>query len=118
MSLVSDIETLLIAGGVSNIYLGNQPTTPDATVTVAATGGYNRSLSGSYLEEPTFQIRVRSASYAAGVTVCETVKDTLHGASTDKLLIIQQMGDVQDLGRDENGRPEWTLNFRTYYKRS
>lgn len=115
MSLLTDVKALLTT--VSNVYRGNYPSTPDQVVTLYNTGGYARSLSGTELEEPTFQVRVRAATYDAGITLCETVKDLLHGHSTTKLLMIEQQGDILDLGRDENDRPEWSMNFRCYYRR-
>ncbi len=115
MALTSDIKTLL--SGVSNVYKGQMPATPDNSVCIYNTGGYARSLSGTELEEPTFMVKVRNTSYATGETLCNTVKDLLHGASTAKILMIQQQGDIQDIGRDESNRQEFTLNFRCYYRR-
>lgn len=113
--ITSEIKTLL--SGVANVYVGSQPAAPDNVVTVYNSGGFPRQLSGSFIEEPTVQILVRNLSYAAGETVCQTVKDALHGKSTTNIMVIQQMGDIQDMGRDNNGRQEFSLNFRMYYKR-
>jgi len=115
VSLTSEIKGLLTS--VSNVYIGSMPATPDQCVCIYNTGGYNRSLSGTELEEPTFMVKVRAATYSAGETACNTIKDLLHGATTTKLLMIQQQGDIQDIGRDENNRPEFTMNFRTYIRR-
>lgn len=116
MSLVADIENLLT--GVSNIYIGSLPATPDNVVGIFNTGGYARSMSGSEVEEPTFQVRVRNTSYATGEALCCSIKDALHGvAGNGKFLMIQQQGDIMDLGVDENARHEWSINFRAYYRR-
>lgn len=114
-SLTADIKTLLTS--VSGVYIGNMPATPDNAICIYNTGGYKRSLSGTYLEEPTFMIQVRNTSYATGETLCNTIKDLLHGVKTTKILMVEQQGDVLDIGRDESNRQEFSLNFRCYYRR-
>jgi hypothetical protein len=115
MALTSDVKTLLST--VSNVYIGSMPATPDNSVCIYNTGGYSRSLSGTEVEEPTFQVKVRNTSYATGETLCNTIKDLLHGATSTKILMCEQQGDILDLGRDESNRQEWTINFRCYYRR-
>ena len=115
MALTGDIKTLLT--NQSNVYRGNMPSTPDNCICIYQTGGYPRSMSGTFVEEPTVQIRVRNLSYDTGEALCNTIKDLLHGKSSTKLLMIQQQGDTLSLGRDELGREEWSLNFRCYYRR-
>ena len=115
MSLLTEIKTLL--SGVSNVKIGTMPDTPDNSVALYNTGGYTRDLSGSMIRQPTFMVKVRNADYASGETVCSTIANTLHGVhGTGNFLLIAQEGDIQDLGRDESNRQEWTLNFRCYYK--
>ena len=113
--MTSDIRTLLTS--IPNVYIGSIPTTPDNSVCIYNSGGYSRSLSGTFVEEPTFQIRVRNTSYATGEALCNTIKDLLHGQTTTKLLMIEQQGDILGLGRDESNRAEWSMNFRCYYRR-
>lgn len=115
MSLLSEVKTLLTS--VSGLYLGSTPSTPDACVTLFTTGGYPRELSGSELEELTFQVMVRSASYASTESTCSTVNDLLHGHGTTKVLVIQNMSGPLDLGRDANGRTEMSMNYRCYYRK-
>lgn len=114
-NLTSEVKTLLST--VSNVYRGSYPATPDAVVCLYASGGYGRSLTGTQVEQPTFQVRVRAATYDAALTLCDTVKDLLHGHNTTKLLLIEQQGDTLELGRDTNERPEFSMNFRTFYRR-
>ena len=115
MSLLTTVSGMLI--GVSNVYTGNMPDSPNNAVCIYPTGGYPRSLSGTQLEEPTFMIKVRNTSYAAGEAVCDTVKDLLHGKSSGGILMIEQQSDINNIGRDEKNRQEWTLNFRSYFRR-
>ena len=115
MALTSDIRTMLTS--VSNVFIGTMPDTPDNSVCIYPSGGYARSLSGTYLEEPTFQIIVRNTSYSAGETLCNTIKDLLHGKSTTKILMIESQSDILNLGKNESNLNEWSLNFRCYYRR-
>lgn len=116
MGMLDEVKTLL--GSVSNVYIGSMPDTPDNSVALYYSGGYNPELIGTYVAEPTFMVKVRSKKYADGVTICEGIQRTLHGIThSGKFLLIAQQGDIQDLGRDGNGRQEWSLNFRTYYNR-
>ena len=115
MALNADVAGLL--GAVSNVYYPNMPADIDNAVCIYATGGYERSASGTEVEEPTFQIKVRNTVYATGIALCDTIKDILHGYVGGKFLAIYQQGDVIDIGRDTNNRQEWTINFRCYYRR-
>jgi hypothetical protein len=116
LSLITDVGALLT--GVSNIGYGHVPTDPDNAVGIFNTGGYPRSLSGTQVEEPTFQVRVRNTSYSTGEALCCTIKDLLHGVNNSgKFLLIEQQGDTLDLGRDANNRAEFSMNFRTFYRR-
>lgn len=115
MSLLTEVKSLLST--VSNVYIGSMPTTPDQCICLYNTGGYARDLSGTFVEEPTFQIKVRAATYSAGETLCNTVIDLLHGKTTTKIMMIQSQSAIIDIGRDENNRQEWTINFRSYLRR-
>ena len=116
MSVLTDVKALL-SGSVSNIYIGEKPTSPDSVVALYNAGGYPRSLSGNYVSEPTIMIHVRDNSYAQAENICETIKNLLHGVHENgKIMLIEQQGDVLDLGRDENNRAELSINFRLYYR--
>lgn len=115
MSVLNEVESLLPT--VADLSKGSMPATPDNTVCLYSTGGSPRSLSGTFVEEPTFQVRVRNISYEAGEALCETIAGLLHGKSTDNLLLIQQQSGILPLGRDQNNRAEFTINFRCYYRK-
>lgn len=116
MSLLTDVESLM--AGITPLYIGNMPASPDNAVCIYPTSGYPRSLSGTMVEEPTFMVKVRNASYPTGYDLCNTIKDLLHGTkATDGIMMIQQQGDINGLGQDETGREEFTINFRCYYRR-
>lgn len=113
--MLAKIKALI--AGVANAYIGTLPASPDAVVCIYPSGGNAASLTGAELREPSFQIRVRDADYAAGYATAEALQRTLHGIhSTADFLLIAQEGDIQHIGPDKLGRPEFTVNFRTIYK--
>ncbi|GAA0638258.1 hypothetical protein GCM10010174_70140 [Kutzneria viridogrisea] len=106
------------AGGT--IYLTNLPQAPDAALAVARYG-LAEPDSRLHYDEPGIQVRIRDA--AADVTVGEAraqaVWDALHGLGLRTLaggtwlqLAIAQQGSPNYMGRDGNGRHEWTVNLR------
>jgi hypothetical protein len=115
MSLTTEVKGLLTT--IPDVYIGNMPADPDNVVCIYNTGGYKRSLSGTELEEPTFMIKVRNTSYATGETLCNSIKDLLHGSTTTKLLMIESQSGINDLGMGERKRWEFTQNFRCYLRR-
>jgi Bacteriophage minor capsid protein len=117
MSMLTEVETILTGAAVLDIYISSTPNSPDNVVVLYNTGGYPRSLTGSFVEERTFQVKVRHTNYALGEIICNICKDSLHGFSSDSIMMIEQQGDLLDLGRDEQDRQLWSMNFRTYYKR-
>lgn len=115
MSLLSEVKSLLPT--VTGLYIGSKPSTPDNIVCLYGTGGYPRDLSGTQVEELTFQVLVRNTSYAATEALCSTIDDLLHGHGTTKILMIQNQSSVLDLGRDSNDRCEMSMNYRCYYRK-
>jgi len=114
MTLLDEIETLLTG---TTLYIGCMPNSPDNVVGLFNSGGMPRILCGTELEMPSFQVRIRNTSWATGQALCETIKDTLHGSTTSSILLCEQSGDILDIGRDAQGRQEWTVNFNTIFRR-
>ena len=113
--MLDKIKALI--AGVTNAFIGTLPATPDAVVAIFPNGGADRDLAGSEYREPAFQIRVRDPDYAAGYATAEALQNALHGIhNTADFLLIAQEGDINDIGPDQIGRHEFTLNFRTIYK--
>lgn len=115
MSLTLEIESLLT--GISNICIGNKPSSPDNVVVIYNTGGYAREVTPDAPERPSFMVLIRNTSYSSGEALANQIKDLLHMKKTAKVLGILQQGDINDIGRDENGRAEFTVNFNTFYAR-
>ena len=113
--MLEKIKALIAS--VCTAYIGSLPTTPDNAVSITPYGGGTRDLVGSEYREPYFQVRVRNTSYPTGYALCESIADLLHGVhNTSDFLLIAQVGDIQGMGRDNNNRNEWTVNFRAYVK--
>ena len=113
MMLLSIVKIIL--GSIPNVYIGSMPKSPDNVVGLYNTGGYPRGLTESKLRSPTFQVRVRSDSYADGIAVCDNIDELLHGYTGNDTLLIRNMGDINDIGRDKNDRPEFTMNYTAYF---
>jgi len=114
-TLSSSIKSLL--SSVPNVFRGSMADTPNNAVCFYATGGYPADLSGSMIEEPTFLIKVRNTNYDTGEALCNTIIGLLHGSSNENNLCIYSQSGIMDLGKDLSGRSEFTINFRTYYKK-
>lgn len=110
-------EIKVILGSPTSLYIGTYPSSPDAITALYRSGGLPRGLTASKMEQPTFQVRVRDSSYASGEARCDAIKDLLHNYVGGKFLLIQQDGDILSLGRDQNGRTEWSMNFSCKYVR-
>ena len=97
--------------------IGDIPDTPDNLCSLFSTGGYPpvRELGkkNSYIRYPTFQLRVRSKSYEAAQLYLGKCWQTIEGYCDEQIQNIVVMSDIFYLGRDEKGRAEFTLNFKT-----
>lgn len=100
-----------------DLFVGRMPNTPDAVTTVYDTGGQSPQSGYVYLI-PTVQIKVRGAKmgYIVPYSLAEDIRDILHGfhnriINSTKYLSIYAMGDIHNLGDDENDRPVFSINF-------
>ncbi len=118
----SDIATFLAAQGAgtigTDIFVGMEPSEPDATITVYDTGGI--APNPKFLrDEPQVQVRIRGAvnDYQNAWIKAQETKDILLGAQpqilngTDYVLFVQ-IGEMIALGRDENNRPLIVSNWQ------
>jgi len=128
MSLIDDIAQHLHNQGVgslgTNLFKSYTPESPDACVTVLDTGGVepDRDLP---TEDPTFQVFIRSSSYAAGKTKLDAVRTALHqqentqlglGSSASYFYYIFAIAEGGHLGRDDVGRDIFSINFRCHIR--
>jgi hypothetical protein len=114
MGLAADVKALLSGAGA--IFIGNQPDSPANCSTFFHTGG-GRDLAGTMVGEPTFTILVRNTSGSGAYSTAETIRKALHGVTENgKIMLIEQIGDIVDLGTDDSRRHEVSLNFRALYR--
>lgn len=122
-----DIKDLLedssgVAGLVfgTNLFVGTMPTTPDSCVGLYDTGGPPPDEMISGLFYPTFQVRVRGAvgGYKTAYELAQSIRDNLHQRTGEAIngvtyVHIFATTDVLYIGKDENDRPLFSVNFRT-----
>jgi hypothetical protein len=117
MGLLEDIKPL-ITPITSSLYLGDRPDTPDTLIVLYLTGGKNPifNFDAKAYNQPTFQVYVRSTTFSAGQTLCESIKTALDGktnytVNTHRYISIFMQGDIFQLGKDARNRSEFTMNF-------
>lgn len=118
--LIEDIATILDDAGVgvlgTDMFIGSLPTTPNNAIVIVQTTGTEPD-SELPLDNPTFQILIRNTTYTGGQEKLGDVKDALHQFSN------QEIGDTYfyyilantnggSIGRDEQDREEFSINFR------
>lgn len=97
---------------------------PDRFVAVIPTGG-GQQEGVAPLDRPTFQLLVRDAKDGAHGTLEQKVRDAdsavnlFAGTLASWTYVdIQRQGDVLYLGRDENQRPMYSLNYQALRSRT
>lgn len=104
----------------TDLFVHEEPSSPDACVTVRDTGGFDPEAGFDY-GRPTVQVRVRGSKgdFLTAYSKAREVIDALHGLHNEtwnstRYIAIWQTGDIMDTGNDDNGRPILTLNFRIH----
>jgi hypothetical protein len=113
-------DLLVTHVGISGFALeiGAMPSTPDNAIQIMDTVGIAPNPKW-LLDFPTCQIMVRGASngYLATFREAKAVKDILLGIDSfttgdgDILVSVTQNGDLGFIGRDDNMRPMFVINF-------
>lgn len=121
--LIDDIAQHLHNQGIAtlgtNLFKSYMPDGPDSAVCVIDTGGVapERELD---FKSPTFQVYIRSTTYALGKAKLDSVRDVLHGKSMQNLgiggdetffMYIFAISEGGHLGRDEADRDLFSINF-------
>lgn len=130
--LLDDLGVYLQAQSIgtvgTDLFKGILPESPDDCISIDQSGGVepDRELP---LEKPTIQVLVRNDDYATGLTKAKAIYDLLHRAGHDNgaepvlkvggvdVMDIFAMQEPFHLGKDENERDLFTLNF-VFYLRS
>ena len=121
--ITSDIKALLTA--ITTDVYGELPADKDICLAVIHISGYNPehcfgANTKAAIIHPSFQIMARHPSEHALHIMWDAIRVALDGktdytpsGTSRTYLIIEQQGDVFDLGRDQNRRHIQTLNFAT-----
>lgn len=116
---ISDrLEDLSIGTAGTNIFVSEEPVSPNDCVTIYDTGGSGEAAFADIeLYQPTIQVRVRNISYAAGYAKQEQIRDALiipvtFTINSTVYLGIWLQSDIISLGRDTNNRYILTANYR------
>lgn len=120
MSLVKDIKTILSSIPNINhnqIYLSFIPD-KDEVIVISQTGGRGIDKADG-VEEPYFQIFLRSTDYEVGYTTLYYIRNYLNEVTGIngigfRYLAFYETSNIIELGMDNKERYEFTINFRTY----
>ena len=123
--MLSQIAAYLVAQGVctavnTDLFIAQVPNTPDLCVMLFEYAGSPPELThdGVYDVKPSLQVRTRGArnAYGTGIAKAEAIEAELHGLANTTLSgttykLIRAQGSPGFMGRDSEGRPEWSQNF-------
>ena len=115
---IKDIKTILQNCGIeTDIYLSKKE--ESECISIFASGGSPKSSTGNEIEEPSFQVVVRSQSYQTAEKLANQIKNILHGQTevtveNNRYLSIYHMSGPFDLGETGNGWRDISVNFRCY----
>lgn len=114
-----DLVTFDESGVSGDCFIAGMPPQPTDAVALYPTGGPGSDSKLGY-DEPTFQVRVRGRQHPVpAFDRAQAIYDALHGLTNAELpggtWLVSLLGIQSDpvyIGRDDNNRPEYTLNFR------
>lgn len=101
----------------TNFFIGAEPDTPHNVVTIYDTSGWPPDPKLDY-ENPTAQVRVRNKAYTTGWDLAHDIMQAIHNKNEEtwngtRYLAVFADSDVLFIGRDEDERFIFTVNFRT-----
>ncbi len=102
----------------TDLFIGSEPPEPDQCVTIYDTGGQSPDVHIEY-RRPTAQVRVRSNAYRDGWVLANDILEALNGKheetwNSTRYLTIWTLSDVLYIGKDQNDRFLFTVNFLTH----
>ena len=115
--IADHLKTLGVGVSTGNVFLNEEPTSPNVCVTIYDTGGTQNVVQDIALFEPTIQIRVRHTSQATGYAWQEDIRDALILPLDFQINGFHYIGvwlqsDIISLGKDQNNRWISTSNYR------
>lgn len=119
MNIAKDISTLL-SSITTNISIDEMPDDGvDNCITIYHSGGAKPQYffgNERQIENPSIQVRVRHQNRKDALNWCYKVKDLLDGKSNlainnNHYILISLSSDILNMGRDNQGRVHYSLNF-------
>ena len=119
--VIDDVASYLATNSVgtvcTDLFKGYLPESPNACVAVLDTGG-SQPNPDIPTKEPTFQVMIRSTNYTLGRSKLDTIRSLLHRQANVELVsgqtyfyFILAISEGGHLGRDDNGRDLFSINF-------
>jgi hypothetical protein len=121
-------KTLLVAASVGSatptadwsVHVSKMPPLPNKAIAIFDSGGTGEGPNPKWLlDYRTMQVRIRSEpdDYVGAFDKAQQVKDTLLGlpaqtVGSDVWDGVTILSDITFIGRDDNDRPELSINFR------
>jgi hypothetical protein len=114
-----EAESILGLDIATDLFVGEEPITPDNCVTIFDTPGFAPQLTLTPGEDyfyPSIQIRVRNRDYRTGWTLANNIKTVLHGKAQETwngtlYSVIYCSSGTALLDRDEKRRARFVINF-------
>ena len=111
-------ESTLGLGFTTNLFIGNEPISPDNCVTLYDTPSFpaETTLDRQRIYNSSFQVRVRNNSYPLGMTLARNIMDYLHARAQETwngtlYTVIEASGEPAMMAWDGNKRAIIILNF-------
>lgn len=101
----------------NQLFKGNLPPTPDNAVAIINRIGIMPNPDIPENSNPMFQILVRDTSYSHGVATLAKVRQSLEAKTPTTIgstyfYYILAVAEGGWIGRDDNGRDQWSINFK------
>lgn len=114
--ILDGISSLSLAFAV-DLFINERPSTPDECVTIYDSGGFDSQPND--LERPTVQIVVRGTKngFQTAYALAKAIRNELHEyvnttVNSTRYIQIMAQGAILSIGKDDNGRPLFSMNFR------
>lgn len=125
-NILNDTASFLVNNGIAggstdwNIFEEYLPNKPDKAVVINSTGGLSQEVNFD-LSYPSIQIRIRGKRGLQGQrdarAKAKEIKNIMHTGNftmgTIGYAYCLAEGDILSLGRDQNNRQQYSLNFQT-----
>ena len=133
MALLEEISLRLSTQGVGTtsstatlqiVFRGFVPSTKDQQIAIVPTGGFQQFTERAPVERPTFQLLIRgkstgSTGLEAKVQGAIDALNFFDGTLLGRVYVdIQKQGEAHFLGRDEEERPLYSVNFLAHRSRT